>query len=102
MIEKYGNPDYIKIDVEGYELQVLKGLTLPFKLISIEFTPELKHNTIACIEYLETNRTLLYNYKSQEQNEYKFNWISKQDIIFFIDSVKDYKIEFGDIYIKSI
>ena len=27
MIEKYGTPKFIKIDVEGYEYEVLQGLT---------------------------------------------------------------------------
>jgi len=39
LIEKHGQPDYIKIDVEGYELQVLSGLSKPVPLISVEYLP---------------------------------------------------------------
>lgn len=36
-------PDYLKIDVEGYETEVLKGLTQPIQYISFELTlPEMK------------------------------------------------------------
>ncbi len=36
LIEKYGKPYFIKIDVEGYELEVIKGLTQSVPFISIE------------------------------------------------------------------
>ncbi|HKT47013.1 MAG TPA: FkbM family methyltransferase [Candidatus Acidoferrales bacterium] len=37
LIERYGMPHYIKIDVEGYEEQVLKGLSALPPLLSFEF-----------------------------------------------------------------
>lgn len=37
MIEKYGKPLYIKIDVEGFEYEVLKGLNQPIPYISFEY-----------------------------------------------------------------
>jgi len=36
-IETFGKPFYCKIDVEGWELDVLKGLSQPIPLISFEF-----------------------------------------------------------------
>jgi FkbM family methyltransferase len=36
LIEKYGYPFFIKIDVEGYELEVIKGLNRPVPFISLE------------------------------------------------------------------
>lgn len=38
LIEKHGEPSFIKIDVEGYEAQVLSGLTKPARALSFEFT----------------------------------------------------------------
>ena len=105
VIKKYGNPSFIKIDVEGYELNVLKGLTSPVKYISIEFNPELCENTIDCINYtdnLNSNNTVFnYGYRNEEYFKYE-NWISKDEIIEYLKSVNDFKYEFGDVYCKNI
>ena len=65
LIKEYGIPYFIKIDVEGYEEKVLKGLTNPIPLISFEANlPEFLEETIACIEYLnklDTNATFNYS-----------------------------------------
>ena len=41
MIAEHGLPRYIKIDVEGFEPEVLSGLTQPVPLISVEYLPGL-------------------------------------------------------------
>ncbi len=38
LIEMYGKPTYIKVDVEGYEHKVLGGLSHKINFISLEFT----------------------------------------------------------------
>ncbi|SDX47986.1 FkbM family methyltransferase [Thiocapsa roseopersicina] len=38
LIERHGMPRFIKIDVEGYEAEVLGGLTRPVDALSFEFT----------------------------------------------------------------
>lgn len=105
MITKHGKPTYIKIDVEGYELNVLQGLTTQIDFISIEYTPELKKSTLDCIEYVDklNNGKSLFNYGYREDKEFKFDeWLNKEEIINYISSVNDYVFEFGDIYIKLV
>lgn len=98
MILKYGKPNFIKIDVEGYELEVLKGLTQKIDCISIEFTPELCQKTLECLDYLPEG---LYNYGSQEDDTFWFDeWITKKEMVEFLKNIDDYKVEFGDVYIK--
>ncbi len=104
MILKYGKPSFIKIDVEGYELNVLKGLSSQIKYISIEFNPELCENTIECIEYIDNlnkgNTTFNYGYRNDEEFKYE-NWLPKSEMIKYLKSINDFKFEFGDVYCKS-
>jgi FkbM family methyltransferase len=54
MIEKFGNPDLIKIDVEGYEYEVLKGLTKKAKDICFEWHEEEVENLEKIIKHLQS------------------------------------------------
>ncbi|MES1219865.1 MAG: FkbM family methyltransferase [Bacteroidota bacterium] len=69
LIKKYGTPDFIKIDVEGYEENVLKGLSQPIPFISFEgLWPEASEELQACFNRLENlDKTVLYNIAVDEK-----------------------------------
>jgi FkbM family methyltransferase len=99
IINEFGIPGFCKIDVEGYELEILRGLSIEIPLISIEFTPEMKKNTFGCISIMESLGSYEYNYSSQETSVFSFDWKSSKDIIAYLDSIESTR-EFGDVYIK--
>jgi FkbM family methyltransferase len=53
LIKKYGVPNLIKIDVEGYEYQVIKGLKKKAKKITFEWHEEHFDDLLKIIKYLK-------------------------------------------------
>ena len=53
LIEEFGKPKYIKLDVEGYEPKVLEGLSHKIDLISFEFVNGVTDHAIECIDILQ-------------------------------------------------
>lgn len=69
LIVKYGKPDMIKIDVEGYEKMVLMGLTSPIDHISFEvLLPEFMEESLDCIyRLISLNANYRFNYAQEEK-----------------------------------
>jgi FkbM family methyltransferase len=54
LISAHGQPFYIKIDVEGYEANVLRGLQRPVPFLSFEVNlPEFRPEALECVYALE-------------------------------------------------
>jgi hypothetical protein len=104
LIEEFGIPRFIKIDVEGYELEVLKGLTRPIEMISFEYTtPERTVQCVECIKRLKdiSNNKILCNYSIEESMEWALpKWLSSEEMIVQIVSAPVFGDGFGDIYVK--
>ncbi|MFM2043557.1 MAG: hypothetical protein RLY86_2133 [Pseudomonadota bacterium] len=52
LIAAHGPPDFVKIDVEGFEAEVLAGLSRPVRALSLEFLPETPDAALACLDRL--------------------------------------------------
>lgn len=100
LISKYGNPRYIKIDVEGYEFEVLKGLTRRLGIISIEFTSEYINNTINCIGYLDFLGYTKFNVCLGENEKFSLDtFINKDEMINILKiNASEHPLLWGDVY----
>ncbi len=100
LIADYGVPAFVKIDVEGYELQVIEGMTSAVGALSFEFTPECRANALACIERLDTLGMVEFNYSSGESMAFDTGWSGKADIRAALDQITDTR-SFGDVYART-
>jgi len=100
LIKKFGLPDFCKIDVEGYEFKVLKGLSQPIPYISFEFTREFFNDAKSCINYLITLGYVKFNCSIRENHCLLFQpWVSSDEIYQKLDLIDD-PLLWGDIYAK--
>ncbi|PZU82690.1 MAG: hypothetical protein DI529_13895 [Chryseobacterium sp.] len=105
LISKHGKPKFIKIDVEGFEEQVLKGLKTPVDFISFEFTlPEMYDSFLRCIEILNKvySENILFNVCAGSTYEYSYkDWLSYEQFLNKAKTGELTSIGGGDIYVKS-
>lgn len=104
LIEKYGKPSFIKIDVEGYELEVLKGLTTAVQMISYEYTvPEQPERAIMCLDRIEKyNPQIECNYSIGEDLVWALAaWVSPGQMRAHILTAEFNDTCFGDIYVRT-
>ncbi|MEG4398154.1 FkbM family methyltransferase [Microcoleus sp. N9_B2] len=100
MIEVWGRPHFCKIDVEGFEYQVLKGLSTPIPYISFEFAIEFIDDTKKCINHLKTLGYKLFNFANGEQANLVFpEWVSEERLVKYLESSND-SLLWGDVYAK--
>jgi len=99
LIDKYGEPTFIKIDVEGYEYEVIKGLSSPIKFISFEFTPEYIEAILMCIDHLDMMGDIFLNYSLGESMKLVLNnYIPPKKMKEILESYKGNNKIFGDVY----
>jgi len=99
MIKAYGRPTLVKIDVEGLEYEVLKGLTEPVPYLSFEFAGEFIDNAKKCIDYLLLLGKAQFNVSLEEKCEFLFNdWVDHAELFKKIESFND-PLLWGDIYV---
>lgn len=106
LIKQYGTPQFVKIDVEGYELEVLKGLSSPVRYISFEYAvPEQVEKMIDCIKYIQSlapEKNTEFNYSVGESMTWaSTSWFSSTEMIELIRTAGFIDTGFGDIYLRT-
>lgn len=103
LIKKFGRPTFCKIDVEGYEIEVIKGLKSKIDVIGFEFAEESLNNCLESINILEILGYSKFNFSKEESFRMEFNeWQSTSEFTTFLKEVCDpeRKEFWGDIYCK--
>jgi len=107
LIQTFGVPDYIKVDVEGFDLEVLKGLSSAIGLLSFEFNTRAGLIGIAecCIDRVRSLGTYEFNYQAEApgQASLQFDkWVSGSVMRYtLLNDLSRAKV-FGDIFARLV
>ena len=101
LIQSYGRPIYVKIDVEGCEFKVIRGLSSSLPIISFELNlPEFKEDGQRCLTHLNrlsTNWQL--NYLKNYKKGFAFTeWVS---ISYFSEYLQNYQERYMEVFARS-
>lgn len=100
LIERFGQPAFIKIDVEGYELETLAGLATRVPALSFEYVPAARDAALACIDRLATLGDYSFNWSPGERHRLEnARWRDADAARRFVDSLAPAD-DSGDIYAR--
>ncbi len=106
LIDEFGIPDYIKIDVEGFDFEALRGLSQATPLISFEFNsqPRLMEIAEQCVRHIDRLGRYEFNYQAESpgQTSLQFdNWVSAGVMLYTLHYDIGRAQLFGDIFARS-
>ncbi|WP_028672600.1 FkbM family methyltransferase [Saccharospirillum impatiens] len=100
LIEAHGEPRFCKIDVEGFELAVLQGLSRPIAALSFEYIPASIGTALGCIERLEALSHYEYNLAPGETHRLSFErWLAPGEMARVLESTREGS---GDVYARRL
>jgi FkbM family methyltransferase len=100
LIERYGEPAFCKIDVEGSEQEVLNGLAHPIGCLSFEYIPAAADMAAACIARLESLGDYEYNYAVGEHMRLHLeSWVRGKTVSAWLKTLTP-DLPSGDIYAR--
>jgi FkbM family methyltransferase len=103
LIARFGEPAYVKIDVEGYELDVLRGLSSQPRLLSFEFHNAELDAAYACLDRFTEDSEFNFITNPAWGYHQRFDlgkWLSRETLKNELSALTNGNVE-GDIFVRK-
>jgi FkbM family methyltransferase len=94
----YGTPKYVKVDAEGYDAEVLRGMTFRPQIVSFEFLSRDLRIARECIELL---REWSFNFVIEERSRFELSQWVNSDAILTAVSAPFGTAGYGDVFARA-
>ncbi len=102
LMERFGRPSFVKVDVEGYEEQVVKGLSKSVGAMSLEFTTETREESVHCIRHLERIGRCECNLSYGESLRFEYEkWQTPDEMVRVFEQALTPGAQ-GDLYVRFV
>jgi FkbM family methyltransferase len=100
LIETHGLPAFCKIDVEGFEVEALRGLSRPLPALSFEYLPPAHDAALTALSLVADLGPYEYNYSPVETMHFASDrWLDAAELVSLLDQVRPLGRS-GDIYAR--
>ena len=100
LIQEHGAPTFCKIDVEGFDLEVLTGLTQPLQALSFEYVPPALDLALACVERIDQLARYEFNWSAGESMRLHWpQWVDSRTLTAYLRTLPSQGNP-GDVYAR--